>query len=455
MSHVTCKVPDLGGANSVDVVEWLVQVGDVVTADQPVLVLETDKASMEINAEHNGKVLECLVDVGQKIKEGDAFLTIEESQSSEAATESEGEDNAVESSAVADSVANNHEQQANAASGATDDESAKNDSTAKPSTPDSLTSARTPLVAAVTNAEAAQQQQVHAGPVVRKLARELGVGLQHVTGTGVKGRISKEDIQRYVKERLQAPLGGQQGGLPSVPEIDFSQFGSIREQPLNAVKRATAKAMRTAWLNVPQVTQFDRADITDLEAYRQKQNARHATQGLKFSIVPFVLKALAKCLQEFPSFNASLSTDGQSLILKDYIHIGVAVDTPKGLLVPIINDVNEKTVTEITQELMLKAERARAGKLSLTEMQGGSFSLSSLGGIGGTAFTPIVNPPEVGILGLSKAEMQPIWNGSSFEPRLMLPLSLSYDHRVVDGAEAARFSQRLVAYLQDLRDVLM
>ncbi|MBE0483368.1 MAG: 2-oxo acid dehydrogenase subunit E2 [Bacterioplanes sp.] len=446
MSHVTCKVPDLGGANSVDVVEWLVQVGDVVTADQPVLVLETDKASMEINAEHNGKVLACLVDVGQKIKEGDAFLTIEESQPSEAAAESEDKGNTVENTVVADSAADNHERQADAI---------EDDSTAQPSTPEPLISARTPLVAAVTNEESAQQQQVHAGPVVRKLARELGVGLQHVSGTGVKGRISKEDIQRYVKERLQAPLGGQQGGLPSVPDIDFSQFGPIREQPLNAVKRATAKAMRTAWLNVPQVTQFDRADITDLEAYRQKQNARYAKHDLKFSIVPFVLKALAKCLQEFPSFNASLSADGQSLILKDYIHIGVAVDTPKGLLVPIINDVNEKTVTEITQELMLKAERARAGKLSLAEMQGGSFSLSSLGGIGGTAFTPIVNPPEVGILGLSKAEMQPIWNGSSFEPRLMLPLSLSYDHRVVDGAEAARFSQRLVAYLQDLRDVLM
>lgn len=435
MSNVTCKVPDLGGAHSVDVVEWLVQVGDVVTADQPVLVLETDKASMEINAEHDGQVLECLVEVGQKIKEGDAFLTIEESQPSDAATESEDKGNTVENTAVADSATDSHERQADVVAVATD--------------------ARTPLVAAVTNEEAAQQQQVHAGPVVRKLARELGVGLQHVTGTGTRGRISKEDVQRYVKERLQAPLGGQQGGLPSVPDIDFSQFGSIREQPLNAVKRATAKAMRTAWLNVPQVTQFDRADITELEAYRQKQNARYAKHDLKFSIVPFVLKALAKCLQEFPSFNASLSADGQSLILKDYIHIGVAVDTPKGLLVPIINNVNDKTVTEITQELMLKAERARAGKLSLAEMQGGSFSLSSLGGIGGTAFTPIVNPPEVGILGLSKAEMQPIWNGSSFEPRLMLPLSLSYDHRVVDGAEAARFSQRLVAYLQDLRDVLM
>lgn len=435
MNNVTCKVPDLGGAHSVDVVEWLVQVGDVVTADQPVLVLETDKASMEINAEYDGQVLECLVEVGQKIKEGDAFLTIEESQPSDAATESEDKGNTVENTAVADSAIDSHERQADVVAVATD--------------------ARTPLVAAVTNEEAAQQQQVHAGPVVRKLARELGVGLQHVTGTGTRGRISKEDVQRYVKERLQAPLGGQQGGLPSVPDIDFSQFGSIREQPLNAVKRATAKAMRTAWLNVPQVTQFDRADITELEAYRQKQNARYAKHDLKFSIVPFVLKALAKCLQEFPSFNASLSADGQSLILKDYIHIGVAVDTPKGLLVPIINNVNDKTVTEITQELMLKAERARAGKLSLAEMQGGSFSLSSLGGISGTAFTPIVNPPEVGILGLSKAEMQPIWNGNSFEPRLMLPLSLSYDHRVVDGAEAARFSQRLVAYLQDLRDVLM
>jgi len=292
---------------------------------------------------------------------------------------------------------------------------------------------------------------------VRKLARELGVDLTQVTSSGRKQRITKEDVQQFVKQRLITPASvvGSGAGIPAVPAVDFSKFGSVHQEPLNNIKRATAKAMTAAWLNVPQVTQFDQADITELERYRKSQNEAYQSQELRFSIVPFVLKALAKVIREFPQFGASLSADGESLVFKDYVHIGVAVDTPKGLLVPVIRDVDRLSVTEITQQLNEKAQYARDGKLTLQDMQGGCFSLSSLGGIGGTAFTPIVNPPEVAILGLSKAQMQPVWNGETFVPKLMLPLSLSYDHRVIDGAEAARFSQRLVACLQDLRNVLM
>ena len=287
---------------------------------------------------------------------------------------------------------------------------------------------------------------------MRKIAREFGVDLALVAGSGPKGRVLKEDVQAFVKERVNGPAATGGSGIPAVPEVDFSQFGPVTKEALNNIKRATARSMTSAWLNVPQVTQFDHADITGLEAFRKEQNAN---SDVRYSIVPFVLKAIAKLLKEFPTFNASLAPDGESLIMKGYIHIGVAVDTPKGLLVPVIRDVDQKSVTEITQELSDKANLAREGKLSLKDMQGGCFSLSSLGGIGGTAFTPIVNPPEVAILGLSRSEMKPVWDRSEFIPRLMLPLSLSYDHRVIDGAEAARFSQKLVSYLEDMRQLLM
>ncbi|MEE3189338.1 MAG: 2-oxo acid dehydrogenase subunit E2, partial [Pseudomonadota bacterium] len=301
-------------------------------------------------------------------------------------------------------------------------------------------------------AAASPSKQVHAGPAVRKVAREFGVDLALVAGSGPKGRVLKEDVQAFVKERVNGPATAGGTGIPAVPEIDFSQFGPVTTEALNNIKRATARSMTTAWLNVPQVTQFDHADITGLEAFRKEQNANG---DVRYSIVPFVLKAIAKLLKEFPTFNASLAPDGESLIMKGYVHIGVAVDTPKGLLVPVIRDVDQKSVTEITLELGNKASLAREGKLSLKDMQGGCFSLSSLGGIGGTAFTPIVNPPEVAILGLSRSEMKPVWNGSEFVPRLMLPLSLSYDHRVIDGAEAPRVSQKHVSYLEDMRQLLM
>ena len=420
-------IPDLGGSEQVEVIEVQVSAGDEIDAEQTVLVLESDKASMEIPAGQAGTVISVAVKTGDKVSAGDVMLKLQPA----AGNAVSAENNAVESAAPEVAPTEKAVQTTVAATAAT-----------------------ATIPAADVRSSAAE---VHAGPAVRKLAREFGVELALVKGNGPKHRITKDDIQHYVKQRLSAASSAVQtgAGIPTVPVVDFAKFGPVSESPLNNIKRATARAMTTAWLNVPQVTQFDQADITDLENYRKQQNDRYARQGIKFSIVPFVLKAIAKTLEDFPVFNASLSADGEKLILKQYVHIGVAVDTPKGLLVPVIRDVNQKSVTQITQELTDKAELARLGKLPLTDMQGGCFSLSSLGGIGGTAFTPIVNPPEVAILGLSKASMQPVWDGSAFVPRLMLPLSLSYDHRVVDGAEAARFGQRLVMYLQDLRDVLM
>lgn len=423
-TSVTVSIPDLGGSKDVEVIEVSVRAGEDIDGEQAIITLETDKASMEIPAGVSGTVEEILVKMGDKVSEGEPMVVVK--------TAADTSPSAGSSSEVSSQSA---------------------------STPTAATTPPTAAPTAVSGANAqatgnvsSPSKHIHAGPAVRKLAREFGVDLAVVPGSGPKGRVVKEDVQAFVKERVNGPVAAGGSGIPAVPEVDFSQFGPVTTESLNNIKRATARAMTTAWLNVPQVTQFDQADITDLEAFRKAQNA----QGeVRFSIVPFVLKAIAKLLHDFPTFNASLSPDGESLIMKGYVHIGVAVDTPKGLLVPVIHDVDKKSVTEITQELGNKAALAREGKLSLKDMQGGCFSLSSLGGIGGTAFTPIVNPPEVAILGLSRSEMKPVWNGTEFIPRLMLPLSLSYDHRVIDGAEAARFSQRLVSYLEDMRQILM
>ena len=426
VSSQTITIPDIGGAKDVDVIEVSVRVGEEIDAEQSIVTLETDKASMEIPAGVAGKVEEILVKAGDKVSEGDPMLVVTVSGSTRTASAS--------------------------AEASTPDKSQSVDKAPERTTEKASESTKHQTVAAVSAVAETPNSKIHAGPAVRKLAREFGVDLAQVNGSGPKGRVLKEDVQAFVKERVNGPVASGGAGIPKVPDVDFSKFGPVTSEPLNNIKRATAKAMTTAWLNVPQVTQFDQADITSLEAFRKEQNAKG---DVRYSIVPFVMKALANLLKEFPTFNASLAADGESLVLKQYVHIGVAVDTPKGLLVPVIRDVDKKSVTEITQELGNKATLARDGKLSLQEMQGGCFSLSSLGGIGGTAFTPIVNPPEVAILGLSKSEMKPVWDGSQFQPRLMLPLSLSYDHRVIDGAEAARFSQRLVTYLEDLRLLLM
>lgn len=411
------KVPDLGGSDQVEVIELLVNVGEDVEAEQSVLTLETDKASMEIPAGKSGRVEKILLTLGDKVSVGDSMLELLVSDSApvEAASEKENHDVAV--------------------------------------APAEVKTEKATTKAAVNKEDVKPSGLVHAGPAVRKLAREFGVDLSLVKGSGVRGRVTKDDVQDHVKSALQNPtVSGT--GIPKIPEIDFSKFGDIEVSPLNKIKLATAKNMTAAWLNVPQVTQFDQADITELEAFRKQENSSPSSEQ-KLSAVPFVMKALAVAMKEFPQFSASLSSDGQSLIYKKYIHIGVAVDTPNGLLVPVIRDVDQKSVTQIAQDLTDKAQKARAGKLGLADMQGGCMSVSSLGGIGGTAFTPIVNAPEVAIVGLSRSELKPMWNGAEFVPKLMLPLSLSYDHRVIDGAEAARFSQRLASLLGDIRRLLL
>jgi pyruvate dehydrogenase E2 component (dihydrolipoamide acetyltransferase) len=415
----TITVPDLGGSEQVEVIELLVKVGEEVDAEQSVLTLETDKASMEIPAGKAGKVEKILLTLGDKVSVGDAMIELLVSASS----------STPEKSSVKEAVATREAKEA-----------VSNEKVAAPARSGNVEDVK-------------PSGQVHAGPAVRKLAREFGVDLALVKGTGVRGRVTKDDVQNHVKSALANPqVAGT--GIPKVPEVDFSKFGEVESLALNKIKLATAKNMTTAWLNVPQVTQFDQADISELEAFRKQHNAEPGVEQ-KLSAVPFVMKALAQVMKEFPQFNASLSADGQSLVYKKYIHIGVAVDTPNGLLVPVIRDVDQKSVTQIAQDLTDKAQKARDGKLGLADMQGGCLSLSSLGGIGGTAFTPIVNAPEVAILGLSRSEMKPVWNGCEFVPKLMLPLSLSYDHRVIDGAEAARFSQRLAALLGDIRRLIL
>ncbi len=418
-------VPDLGGSDQVEVIELLVKVGEEVEAEQSVLTLETDKASMEIPAGKSGRIEKILLTLGDKVSVGDPMIELLVDQSSALEIDSRAENKQESKPSPADTSEKSSKPVSNtsvASKNAVDD--------VKPS------------------------GQVHAGPAVRKLAREFGVDLSLVKGSGVRGRVTKDDVQNHVKAALQNPQVAGGSGIPKVAEIDFSKFGETESVALNKIKLATAKNMTAAWLNAPQVTQFDEADISELEAFRKQVNAKPNTEQ-KLSAVPFVMKALAIAMKEFPQFNSSLSADGKSLIYKKYTHIGVAVDTPNGLLVPVIRDVDQKTVTEIAQDLNQKAQKARAGKLGLADMQGGCLSVSSLGGIGGIAFTPIVNAPEVAILGLSRAQMKPVWNGGEFVPKLILPLSLSYDHRVIDGAEAARFSQRLAELLGDIRNLVL
>jgi pyruvate dehydrogenase E2 component (dihydrolipoamide acetyltransferase) len=429
-------VPDLGGSDQVEVIELLVSVGEEVEAEQSILTLETDKATMEIPAGKAGRVEKILLTLGDKVSVGDDMIELMVSESS---AEPVLEESLAPSEQVRAPETSEKTVPASDKKSTTQDGIKANDNFAKQ------------VVAPVDDIK--PSGKVHAGPAVRKLAREFGVDLSLIKGTGLRGRVTKDDVQGHVKSALQSPTVSD-SGIPKVAKIDFSKFGEIETLALNKIKLATAKNMTAAWLNVPQVTQFDQADITELEVFRKQINS-NPNNGQKLSAVPFVMKVLAKAMKEFPQFNASLSADGQSLIYKKYLNIGVAVDTPNGLLVPVIRNVDQKSVTEIAQDLAQKAQKVRSGKFDLADITGSCISVSSLGGIGGTAFTPIVNAPEVAILGLSRAEMKPMWNGSDFVPKLILPLSLSYDHRVIDGAEAARFSQRLAVLLGDIRHLIL
>ncbi|MGE6436347.1 dihydrolipoyllysine-residue acetyltransferase [Shewanella baltica] len=429
------QVPDIGDASNVDVIEVLVSVGDEITADQGLITLETDKATMEVPAPFAGKLLSLTVKVGDKVSQGSVIATIE----------------TVTAGAAPAPVA-----QAAAPAPVSAAPVAAPTPASRPPVPHHP-SAGTPVSTGA----------VHASPAVRRLAREFGVDLTQVAGTGRKGRIMKEDVQAYVKYELSRPKAtaatsvgsGNGGGLQVIaaPKVDFSKFGEVEEIPLSRIQKISGPNLHRNWVTIPHVTQFDEADITEMEEFRKQQNDVAAKKKADYKITPlvFMLKAVAKTLQQFPVFNSSLSSDGESLIQKKYFHIGVAVDTPNGLVVPVVRDVDKKGIIELSRELADISIRARDGKLKSADMQGSCFTISSLGGIGGTAFTPIVNYPDVAILGVSKSEIKPKWNGKEFEPKLMLPLSLSYDHRVIDGAMAARFSVTLSGILSDIRTLVL
>ena len=424
------QIPDIGSANDVEVIEILVAVGDTIEKEQSLITLETDKASMEIPSTDSGIVREIKLCVGDKVAEGDLILYLETADLDDSSTEIEKIAD-IEKTVVEKSI-----------------------EMTQPSTPTAATNpveSRAQFQALPTNASSAL---VYAGPATRRFARELGVDLTRIKGTGVKNRITKEDVQGYVKAQIQKSQSGATGvgfTIDPLPVIDFSQFGAIEQTPLNKIKRLTAKHLHRNWVMIPHVTQFEEADITELEAFRREHKDEVAKRGFRLTPLIFIMKAVAMSLLEFPQFNASLSEDGNALIVKKYCHIGVAVDTPNGLVVAVIRDVDQKGVLALAEELGKQSEKARTVGLSLKEMQGGCFTISSLGGIGGTAFTPIVNWPEVAILGVSKSAYKPIYQAGEFVPRLMLPLSLSYDHRVIDGADAARFTTHLAQRLADIR----
>lgn len=425
----TVKVPDIGEFDQVEVIEVLVGPGDEVAPDQSLITLESDKAAMEIPAPFAGVVKQVSVSVGDQVSEGSPILVLEVSGE---ASETE----AAESEAPQPTVA------------------------------------PTPVVAEAGPAQmltpapplesrpAPSALRVHATPSVRRMAREFGVDLARVTGTGNKGRIKKEDVQAFVKDSLAlgaGPAAASGFAVPEMPEIDFSRWGTIEHEPLNKLRRVSARNLHRAWLTVPHVTQFDEADITELEEFRQSKKREAKERGVSLTPLGFFLKACAVTLQDFPNVNSSLSRDGESLILKNYFHLGIAVDTDRGLVVPVIRDVDKKGLFEIAGELAVISQKARDRKLRPEDLQGGTFSISSLGGIGGTAFTPIVNAPEVAILGVARASRKPVWDeqSESFVPRLIVPLCLSYDHRVVDGADAVRFTTRLKTVLNDIRNLVL
>jgi pyruvate dehydrogenase E2 component (dihydrolipoamide acetyltransferase) len=429
---IEVAVPDIGEDGEVDVIDVLVSVGDVVEQEDGLITLETDKATMDVPSTHAGTVKEVYISTGDKVKQGTLVIKLETSggESAEAAPTATETPVAPEKAAPASTAA-----------------------PAKPA-PAASASAATP----------ASGGKAHASPSVRRVAREFGVDLSLVAGTGPKSRVLKEDVQAFVKAELAKPrsasgsaVGGNALQIATVKPVDHAKFGEIEILPLTRIQKISGPFLHRNWATIPHVTQFDEADITDVETFRKEQNAYHAKvkSGLKITPLVFVMKAVAKALEKYPAFNSSLSDDGESLILKKFINIGIAVETPGGLVVPVIKDVNKKGIEQLSQELIETSVKAREGKLKATDMQGGTFTISSLGGIGGTAFTPIVNAPEVAILGVSKSEMKPKWNGKEFEPRLMVPLSLSYDHRVIDGAVGARFSTEVAANLTDLRRIIL
>jgi pyruvate dehydrogenase E2 component (dihydrolipoamide acetyltransferase) len=456
--EIQVRLPDIGDFSSVDVIEVLVGPGDQVKAEDSLITLESDKATMEIPSPHSGRVKSLQVKVGDKLAEGDPILTLEPA-------EEESDAEAVPGLQPGTDEAEADQTRAQSETSAEGLEVSQAPALVpRPEQAERRPGDKAPLRPPVTPRPAdmraiATGRKPHASPSVRRFARELGVDLTLVQGSGSKGRILKDDVQGFVKKTLSGTVAPTPAGgglqLPSIPEVDFAKFGKVEEQSVPRIKKISGAHLHRCWLNVPHVTQFDEADITELDAFRKDQKAAGEAEGVKLTLFPFLLKACAAALREMPEFNSSLSADGERLIYRKYIHIGVAVDTPNGLMVPVVRDVETKGVLQLAAELGEVSQRARDGKLSPGDMQGGCFSISSLGGIGGTAFTPIVNAPEVAILGVSRSAMKPVWTGSTFEPRLVLPLSLSYDHRVIDGAQGVRFTTYLVGLLGDIRRLLL
>lgn len=431
---IDVNVPDIGGDTDVDVIDVLVSVGDEIEAEAGLITLETDKATMDVPSPKAGTVKSVELKTGDKVSQGTLVITLE--VKGEAAPAKQASQEAPKSQS-------------------------------QPQRNDSAPASKAPPVPHHPSAgDKKSSGKIHASPSVRRVAREFGVDLTQVNGSGPKNRILKEDVQSFVKYELSRPkmtpgssVGSGSGGLQVLapPKVDFSKFGEVEEVPLTRIQKISGPNLHRNWVTIPHVTQFEEADITELEAFRKQQNALAEKRKLGVKITPlvFMMKAVADALKAYPVFNTSLSASGESLIQKKYYHIGIAVDTPNGLVVPVVRDVDKKGVHEISKELMDISVKARDGKLKAADMQGSCFTISSLGGIGGTAFTPIVNAPDVAILGVSKSEMKPKWNGKDFEPKLMLPLSLSYDHRVIDGAVAARFAVHLKSVLEDLRQILL
>ncbi|HUL94384.1 MAG TPA: dihydrolipoyllysine-residue acetyltransferase [Usitatibacter sp.] len=440
---IEVKVPDIGDFKDVPVIEVLVKPGDAVKKDDSLITLESDKATMEVPAPSSGTVKEIRVKVGDKVSEGVAILTMEGAADAAKTPAAKGASLPAPAAPAPAPAASAAPAAKPAAAPAPAPAPAKPVAATPESSPDALPAHGVPA---------------HASPGVRRFARELGVDVALVKGSGPKGRILKEDVQGFVKGALAggaAPVGAKPGGglgdlgLPAWPKVDFAKFGPVEAKPLSRIQKISGPALSRNWVMIPHVTQFDEADITDLEAFRAKVNEENAKSGVKVTPLAFLIKAVVAALKKHPTLNSSL--DGDNLVLKHYWNIGFAADTPNGLVVPVIKDADKKGVIEIARESSELAAKAREGKLGPADMQGGTFSISSLGGIGGTAFTPIVNAPEVAILGVSKASMKPVWNGKEFAPRLIMPLSLSYDHRVVDGALGARFTSYLAQVIADLR----
>ena len=427
------NIPDIGDFSEVEVIEVLVKPGDEVSAEDAIISLESEKATIEVPTPEGGVIEEVLVKEGDLVSEGTPMLKIKTSGAS--------------------TQANSKPEKQQQDSTKSTEKPAEKTKTAEPPK-----AAPKPPPVPVEIPQERKGKLAHASPAVRKFARELGVEISTVTGTGRKGRITREDVKQHVKTALQS--GGQtvvtsNFDVPPFPAVDYTEFGEVETQPLSRIQKISGKYLHRNWVRIPHVTQYDEADITELEEFRNANKAEAKEQGFNLTPLAFMVKAMAKALKKFPKFNTSLDVNGENLIYKKYFHIGIAVDTPNGLVVPVIRDCDKKEVFEIAKEMRDVSIKAREGKLAPGDMQGGCISISSLGGIGGTAFTPIINAPEVAILGVSRSSIKPVWNGKEFEPKLMLPLSLSYDHRVIDGADAARFIVYLSSILSDMKKMLL